>query len=203
LTATKKEGRVRHSPARWEYYVGILGVVLTIAMAVAVVYLTWVGQELQHWGYLGAFIISILGGATILIPVPMLAVVFALGGVMQHTWLVGIAAGLGESLGALTIYMTGHGGGTVLMNSKHGRIQAAYERLMTLMERRGSWTLFMLSSVINPFFYPAALAAGATRFGVKRYYIICFMGKTIKDMTVVYAGFWGLGSLLRWLGMPV
>jgi len=171
-------------------------------MAVAVVYLRWTGQELQHWGYLGAFFISILGGATILIPVPMLAVVLALGGVMKYTWLVGLAAGLGESLGALTIYMTGHGGGTALMNSKHGRIQAAYERLMSLMERRGSWTLFLLSSVINPFFYPAALAAGATRFGVRKYFIICFIGKTIKGMTVVYVGFWGLGSLLRWLGMP-
>jgi membrane protein YqaA with SNARE-associated domain len=172
-------------------------------MAVAVVYLRWTGQELLHWGYLGAFLISILGGATILIPVPMLAVVFALGGVMEYPWLVGMAAGLGETLGALTIYMTGHGGGTALATSRHGKIQVAYERLMGLMERRGSWTLFLLSAVINPFFYPAALVAGATKFGIRRYFIICFIGKTIKGMTVVYVGFWGLGSLLRWLGMPV
>jgi len=202
VSSTEGKNQARSGTGRWGYWVGILGVVLTIATAVAVVYLRWTGQELQHWGYLGAFLISILGGATILIPVPMLAVVFALGVVMKYTWLVGMAAGLGETLGALTIYMTGHGGGTALMNSRHGRIQSAYERLMSLMERRGSLTLFLLSAVINPFFYPAALAAGATRFGVRKYFIICFVGKTIKGMTVVYAGFWGLGSLLRWLGMP-
>ncbi len=201
--ATTNQVKPTNNSHKSAYYLGILGVVLTVAMAVAVIYFRWTGQELQHWGYLGAFLVSILGGATIIIPVPMLAVVFALGGVMKYTWLVGLVAGLGETLGALTIYMTGHGAGTAIYNSKHGKIQAVYERLMGLMERRGSITLFLLSAVINPFFYPAALAAGATKFGVKKYFIICFLGKTIKGMTVVYVGYWGLGNLLRWLGMPV
>ena len=203
MATPKSQIKPKSSSNKRAYFLGILGVVLTIAMAVAVVYFRWTGQELRHWGYLGAFLISILGGATIIIPVPMLAVVFALGGVMKYTWLVGIAAGLGETLGALTIYMTGRGAGTAIYNSKHGKIQAAYERLMGLMERRGSITLFLLSAVINPFFYPAALAAGATKFGIRRYFIVCFIGKTIKGITVVYVGYWGLGSLLRWLGMPI
>jgi len=74
---------------------------------------------------------------------------------------------------------------------------------MGLMERRGSWTLFLLSAILNPFFYPAALTAGAMRFGIRRYFIICWIGKTIKGMTVAYAGFYGLRGLLRMLGMPV
>ena len=202
MAATEKKGRVKHSPRRWEYYVGILGVVLTIAMAVAVVYYwEWV-HALEGYGYAGAFLISILGGATIIIPVPMLAVIFALGGVLTPYW-VGVANGLGETVGALTIYMTGYGGGTALLNSRHGRIQTAYERLMGLMERRGSWTLFLLSAILNPFFYPAALTAGALRFGIRRYFIICFIGKTIKGMTVAYAGYYGLRGLMRMLGMPV
>ena len=203
VTTTSKRVKPTSGSGKSAYYLGILGVVLTIAMAVAVVYFGWTGQALKGWGYLGAFLISILGCATILVPVPMLAVVFALGGVMKYTWLVGLAAGLGETLGALTIYMTGHGAGPALYNSKHGRIQAAYERLMGLMERRGSITLFLLAAVINPFFYPAALTAGALRFGIKRYFLICLAGKTIKGMTVVYVGYWGLGSILRSLGMPV
>ena len=202
MTSTEKEGRVRRGARRWEYYVGVLGIFLTIAMAVAVVYFWDSVQRLEGYGYAGAFFISILGGATIIIPVPMLAVVFALGGVLTPYW-VGVAAGLGETVGALTIYMTGYGGGTALINSKHGRIQAAYGRLMGLMERRGSWTLFLLSAILNPFFYPAALTAGALRFGMRRYFIICWVGKTIKGMTVAYAGYYGLRGLLRMLGMPV
>ena len=185
------------------YIIGIIGAVLTIIMAFAVVYFgEWV-HNLKGYGYFGAFLISILGGATIIIPVPMLAVVFALGGVMKYTWLVGISAALGETVGAITIYLTGYGGGRALQSSKHGIIQKNYDRLMRLMERRGSITLFILAAVINPFFYPAALAAGALRFGIRRYFIICFVGKSIKGMTVVYAGYWGLKPLFNALGVSL
>ena len=197
------ETEAKKGSAKTAYILGIVGVIVTLLMAIAVIYYwEWV-RALEGYGYLGAFLISILGGATIIVPVPMLAVVFALGGVMKYTWLIGAAAGIGETLGALTIYMTGYGGGVALYRSKHGKIQAAYERLMRLMERRGSITLFLLSAVLNPFFYPAALAAGALRFGVRRYFLICWAGKTIKGMTVAYVGYYGLRGLLRMLGMPV
>lgn len=190
-------------PAKWAYVLAITGVVLTILMAVAVIYYGESIQELQAYGYVGAFIISILGGATIIIPVPMLAVVFALGGVMEYTWLVGISAALGELVGALTIYMTGHGAGRALSNSKHGRIQSAYERMLGLMEKRGHLVLFIVASVVNPFFYPAALAAGALRFGLKKYIFIVLAGKIIKCMTVVYAGYFGLKGLFRAIGIEL
>jgi len=189
--------------AKTAYALGILGVVSTLLMAAAVLYYwQWV-RALGAYGYVGAFLISILGGATIIVPVPMLAVVFALGRVMEYTWVVGIANGLGETLGALTIYMTGYGGGSALYYRTHGRLHAAYERLMKLMERRGWLILFVLAAILNPFFYPAALAAGALRFGVKKYFIITCLGKIIKGMTVAYAGFWGLRGLLRMLGAPI
>lgn len=202
METTNKQVKPKRGSSKRAYCLGILGVVLTIVMAVAVVYFWEEVQALQGWGYLGAFLISILGGATVVIPVPMLAVQFALGGVLNPVF-VGVAAGLGETTGALTIYMTGHGGAIAFANSKHGKIQAAYARLMRWMERKGSLTLFILSSVVNPFFYPAALTAGAMRFGVKRYFLICWAGKTVKGLTVAFAGYWGLRGLLRMLGMPV
>ena len=197
------EPEVKKGSAKTAFILGIVGVVATFLMAGAVIYYWEFVRGLRVYGYLGAFLISILGGATIIVPVPMLAVVFALGRVMEHTWLVGLANGLGETLGALTIYMTGYGGGSAFYYSTHGKLHDAYERLIGLMERRGSLTLFLLAAVLNPFFYPAALAAGALRFGVKKYFIITWVGKTIKGMTVAYAGYWGLRELLRMLGMPV
>jgi len=195
------EHEVKRGSAKRAYILGTVGVIVTLFMAVAVVYFWEFVQALEGYGYLGAFLISILGGATIIIPVPMLAVVFALGGVLTPYW-VGVAAGLGETAGALIIYMTGHGAGTALFNS-NGKLQTAYLRMMKLMERRGSLTLFLLSAILNPFFYPAALAAGALQFGMQRYFLICWAGKTIKGLTVAYAGYWGLRGLLRMLGMPV
>ncbi len=188
---------------KWVYILGIFGVIVTIAMAVAIIVYKDAVQDLQNYGYFGAFFISILGGATIIVPVPMLAIVFALGGVMPFPWLVAIAAALGEVVGALTIYATGRGAGHALSNTKHGRLQKWYDRLMNLMRRRGAITLFVVTCIVNPFFYPAAFAAGALRFGIKKYIPIVLAGKLVKSFTVVYAGYFGLKGIFHAIGIDI
>jgi membrane protein DedA with SNARE-associated domain len=195
---------------RWRVYTGILGTILGIVLAFGVVYFYEAIRSFAHYGYLGAFIISLFGGATVLAPIPMTPVVFALGTVIKPAFapymgpvFVGMAAGLGETFGGLTIYWTGHSSGTALTNAENQRIQKVYQWLLHWVDKKGSLTLFVLSAVINPFFYPAGLAAGAMRFGVRRYFIICLAGKTIKGITVAMAGYWGLGSLLHLIGIPV
>lgn len=196
---------------RWEYWVGILSVAFTIALAALIVFKWEAVQALEGYGYAGGFAISALGGATVIVPVPMLAVQFALGGVLEPWFgpdvvapvFIGLVFSLGETLGALTIYYTGYGGGTPFANAETGRIQRAYLRLMGLMERRGSIILFLLSAIINPFFYPAALAAGALRLGVRKYFLICFAGKTIKCTAIAYAGYFGLRGIFSALGIPL
>jgi len=186
---------------RWGYIVGIAGLLITVAVVVSVIVFWEQIRALEHYGYLGAFVISVFGGATIIAPIPMTPVVFALGTVMKPEFapymgpiFVGIAAGLGETVGGLSIYMTGYGGGTALHDMKEGRVKSAYKRMTRWVERRGSLTLFILSAVVNPFFYPAALAAGALRFGIWRFIFISLIGKTIKGITVAAA---------RALGVPV
>ena len=195
---------------RWEYWLGIAGLALTIGVALAVVFYWRDIQALGAYGYVGAFLIGVFGGATYIAPVPMLPAVFILGTVMRPSFapylgpvFVGAAAGLGETIGALTIYMTGYGGGAALASTKHPKIRAIYSRILGWMERRGSLVLFIFSAVVNPFFYPIALTAGATHYSLKKYILICVVGKTIKGITVAAAGYWGLGSILRALGLPI
>ena len=194
---------------------GILTILTTFVLALLIV-LNWRSvQEMAGYGYFGGFVVSALGGATVLVPVPMLAVQFALGGVLK-TWFgpalvgpacVGLVCGLGETVGALSIYITGYSSATPLANTTisggTGRIQKAYARLMSLMERRGSLVLFILSAVMNPFFYPTSLACGAVRFGIRRYFLICFAGKAIKCTAIAYAGYFGVKSLFNALGIAV
>ena len=196
---------------RWEYYISIAGLALTIGLVVAVV-LRWDDiRHLQHYGYLGAFLISIFGGATIIAPIPMTPVIFALGTVTRPDFapylgpvFVGVAAGIGETIGGISIYMTGYGGGTAALNGfGHSKLQKGYHWLMSRMERRGSLVLFAVSAVVNPFFYPTAIVAGATHFKLRKYLLICLAGKTIKGISVAAAGYWGLGSILRSMGIPI
>ena len=138
---TKLGGALR----RWEYLVGILGIVLTVLLGGGAVIFFWEDvRALEHYGYLGAFIISVFGGATILAPVPMTPVIFALGTVMRPSFapylgpvFVGAAAGLGETVGGLFIYMTGRGGGAALYNIEHEKIRAIYLRMLELPDRKG------------------------------------------------------------------
>jgi membrane protein DedA with SNARE-associated domain len=194
---------VEKKSGRWVFIIGIFCIVITILMAVAIVIYKDQVQELQNYGYLGAFFISILGGATVIVPVPMLAIVFALGGVMPFPWLVAIVAALGELIGAMSIYATGRGAGHAISKSKTGWVQRSYDKLLNLMKRRGAITLFAVTSVVNPFFYPAAFAAGALKFGVKKYIPIVLAGKLIKSFTVVYAGYFGIKGIFHAIGIDL
>jgi membrane protein DedA with SNARE-associated domain len=195
---------------RWQLYIGILGMLLGIALAVVVVVFYQEIQRFQQFGYLGAFIISVLGGATVFAPIPMTPVVFALGTVVKPAYapylgpvFIGMAAGFGEAVGGLTIYWTGCYGRLALSNVESQGVQKIYQWLVKWIRHRGTLTLFVLSAVINPFFYPAGVACGALRFGIWRFFFISWAGKTVKGVTVAMAGYWGLGSLLRLLGIPI
>ncbi len=130
------EHQVKSRSFKVAYVVGIIGIVLTIIMAVALVYFWEYVREFDNYGYLGAFIISVFGGATILAPVPMTPVVFALGTVLKPAFapylgpvFVGAAAGFGETIGGLLIYMTGYGSGAAFYKSRRYKVQAVYSRL--------------------------------------------------------------------------
>ena len=49
---------------RWAYLLGILGIVLTLIMAFGIVFYRDEVENLKHYGYLGAFFISIPAFAT-------------------------------------------------------------------------------------------------------------------------------------------
>ncbi len=188
---------------KWPLIFGTFGIIVTVLMAIGIIVYKEYVQALQSYGYVGAFFISILGGATVIVPVPMLAIVFALGGVMPMPWLVAIAAALGELIGALTIYLTGRGAGQAISQTKYNRIQKAYEKLLKIIKRWGSIALFIVTCVVNPFFYPAAFAAGALRFGLKKYIFVVLAGKLVKSFTVVYAGYFGLKGIFHALGIEM
>jgi len=203
-------GGWRRRLRRWQFWVSVLSVLLTIAVIVALIFYWELVRSLGSLGYAGAFIISLIGGSTIVAPIPMTPVVFTLGAIMKPDFapemgfvFVGLAAGAGETIAALTIYYTGYGGGTALAISRHRRIRTIYERVTRWTRNHGSILLFATSATINPFFYPVALAAGTTHYSLKRYVLICLGGKLIKGISVAAAGYYGLGSLLHWLGIPL
>ena len=209
-TGRPGSGGWRRRLRRWQFWVSVLSVLLTIGVIVALIFYWELVRSLGSLGYAGAFIISLIGGSTIVAPIPMTPVVFTLGAIMKPDFapemgfvFVGLAAGAGETIAALTIYYTGYGGGTALATSRYARIRKIYERVTLWMRHHGTIVLFVTSATVNPFFYPVAISTGALHYSLRRYVLICLAGKIIKGISVAAAGYYGLGFLLHWLGIPI
>ncbi|MDZ4246112.1 MAG: VTT domain-containing protein [Dehalococcoidia bacterium] len=171
-------------------WLAILCLVAGIALAVLILLFWGQVQRLGTYGYMGAFILGFLQSAIIILPLPAIVITFALGGVLNPLF-VGIATGTGEMVGALTLYYAGRGG--LVVFGETGK-QQNYLRIQTWMKKRGTLVLFILSAVLNPFFYPAGIAAGALKFPLWRYVLSIWLGKVIKGTVIAGAGALGL----RW-----
>jgi membrane protein YqaA with SNARE-associated domain len=166
----------------------------SIAIAVTVAGVLWRDRlgRFVAYGYPGIFLISLAGSATVIFPLPSLALVFALGRVLNPI-LVGLAAGLGETLGELTGYLAGYSGQAVIENRE------IYDRLHDWMGQYGLAAIFFLSLFPNPFFDLVGIAAGALRFPVGYFLLSCWLGKTLKTTVFALAGahsFFLLGRFL-------
>jgi membrane protein YqaA with SNARE-associated domain len=137
--------------------------------------------HLAALGYAGIFLVSLLGNATIILPAPSLALVFAMGSALPPL-LVGLVAGTGEALGELTGYAAGFAGRGIIENRKHYDLMAAW------MQRRGGITVFLLSAIPNAFFDLAGIVAGTLHYPLWRFLLFCWMGKVLKTTVVAWAG---------------
>jgi membrane protein YqaA with SNARE-associated domain len=138
-------------------------------------------QQFAAYGYPGVFVVSLVGNATVILPAPSLAVVFAMGAVLKPV-LVGLVAGVGEALGEMTGYLAGFSGRALIEN------RVRYEQITGWMRHNGALTVFVLSVIPNPFFDLAGMAAGVLRYPVWKFLLFCWMGKTIKTILVALAG---------------
>ncbi len=138
-------------------------------------------EQFKLWGYPGIFLVSFLGNATVVLPAPSLALVFAMGGILNPL-LVGLVAGPAEALGELTGYLAGYSGQAIVENHR------TYDRLSRWMQRNGALTIFILSVVPNPFFDLAGIAAGVLRYPIFRFLLFCWLGKSVKTTAFAFAG---------------
>lgn len=168
-----------------QQYLRIILILAVISITVGIFVFRDRVASLQGYGYLGAFLISLVSSATIILPIPGLAVIFALGAT-YNPYLIGLAAGAGSALGELSGYMAGYSGQIVIKDSK------TYQRMEAWMKRRGSIIIFVLAFVPNPLFDLAGAAAGVLRYPVWKFLLFCFSGKAPKSILVALAGAWTL-----------
>jgi uncharacterized membrane protein YdjX (TVP38/TMEM64 family) len=192
VNLTGEEGQVKKGRWTRQHWVSLLLIVAVLVIFVVIYFLSQALGDAWLYGYLGAFLISLMASAVVIIPVPGLPVIFLLGAIL-NPFVVGLMVGLAEPIGELTGYMAGYSGRITLENRRF------YNRLEDWMKRRGSLVLFGFSAIPNPFTDVAGIAAGATRYSVRKFLLVMFLGKTAKGMLVAFAGHWTLGLVLSFL----
>lgn len=140
--------------------------------------------KLQQYGYIGIFLISIAANATIIIPLPGVAITTAMGAIFNPLG-VAVAAGLGAALGELSGYLAGFSGQAVVEKVSF------YEKLTGWMQahpRLNMLAILVLAFIPNPLFDIAGIAAGALKIPPWKFLIPCAIGKILKMVLFAYAG---------------
>jgi membrane protein DedA with SNARE-associated domain len=202
------------NPNKRRYILGGLFLGGVIAGCVFLVYHWEYVTHFEHFGYLGLFLITILTGAPPPVPVPYMIIIFTFGAVLKPQ-LVGLVAGVGLTVGAALLYLTGRSGRRFLpqfnisepssegYSSRLARFlrKIKLPRILDFANRRGALAVFVLSALPNPFFAPLVLTMGTTRFSFGRFFLSCLAGQTAKAIVLAYLGYFGLSSLLRYFGV--
>jgi uncharacterized membrane protein YdjX (TVP38/TMEM64 family) len=159
----------------------ILAVLVVVGITVFVYSIRDRVEDFAELGYFGAFLIMLIANATVILPAPGVAVIFAMGGVLNPLG-VALAAGVGGSLGELTGYLAGYGGQAAVENTK------IYNRILPWVQKYGAWVILVLAAFPNPFFDMAGIAAGIAKIPLWQFMLACWVGQTIKMTMFAFAG---------------
>ena len=150
-------------------------------------------EELKAYFYLAPFLISLTLNASVILPAGNILMISAFGAILPSATLVGLVGGAGAAIGEITGYMAGYSGRGIVGNVK------LYARLEYWVRKWGFIAIFVLSIV--PFVFDlAGIAAGVLRFPFWKFILACWLGRTILYIIAAFAGVWGWGAILRYLG---
>jgi len=176
------------TPARSSRFTNILRVLALLAVIGITVYIYNIRdhvEEFEQFGYAGIFLIALMANATVLLPAPGVAIIYAMGAVFNPLW-VGIAAGTGGALGELSGYLAGFSGQAVVERSD------IYSRFQPWVEKYGGWAILILSAIPNPFFDIAGIAAGIAKMPMRTFLLFTWAGQIIKMTAFAVAGYYSL-----------
>lgn len=177
---------------RSRVFVTILRVLLLLAVLALTFYLYQIREQAERfavYGYPGIFLAALLANATVFLPAPGVAVVFAMGNIF-HPLGVALAASLGGALGELSGYLAGFSGRAVIGEGPN------YQRVAGWVRKYGPYAILLLAAVPNPVFDAAGIAAGVVKMPLRRFLLFCWLGQFLKMLLFAYAGRYSVDWLL-------
>jgi len=91
--------------------------------------------------------------------------------------------------------------GMILRGLFQDSTNSLYIRFSNMLHTHGSKAVFLMACIINPMYYPFAVFMGMLHFRFAKFFLATWAGRTIKNMILAYLGYFGLRSILQWLGL--
>jgi len=197
LISHDKQAEVEKGNRLKKKLVPLLTLFLVIAISIGIFYFykhyTIRVEELKAYLYWAPFLISLVFNATVILPAGNIVIISALGAALPSATVVGLASGAGAAIGEITSYMAGYSGRGIVEKRK------MYTRIEGWVRRWGAVVIFIFSLV--PFVFDlAGIAAGVLRFPFWKFFLLCWLGRTLLYIGVALAGAWGWETMLRYLG---
>ena len=155
--------------------------------------------ELGNQFYWGAFLISLVGNATILFPGAVIVMLSNMGALIYSVdgligpIVIGLVGGVGAAIGEITGYFAGYSGRNVVERKK------IYSQVEVWVKRWGAPAIFIFSLV--PFVFDlVGIVAGVLRFPFWKFFVLCWLGRTILYVVIVLLTAMGLKVLIPWYG---
>ena len=146
----------------------------------------WMTELVTAYGYLGAFIVCIVGNVSIILPVPFALVVYAFGATLNPL-ILGIVAGVGSTIGEMSAYLVGRGGRKVIEDRYGNRLDA----VRMLIERHGMIVIILVALLPIPDDL-LLIPLGMMNYPVKKLLAAMLIGKTGMCLFLAYAGAYSL-----------
>jgi len=146
---------------------------------------------LKAYGYLGVFIVSLLGSSTVILPLPSFAIIFA-AGVLLNPFLIGLIGGIGSSIGETTAYAVGFGGEKII-EKKWKKYLAKSEKLF---EKYGGFFIITVFAATPLPYDVIGILSGSLKYPFKKFFTATLIGKLIQSLILSYAGFYSINWIL-------
>ncbi len=144
---------------------------------------SWGQSIISTMGYPGLFIVSVIGNASIILPLPTILFVIAFAKIANNFLLVGIVAGAGAAIGELTGYYAGRGG-RLLVEKSHKDL---FSKTKKWTEKYGMFLVIIFFAATPLPADVIGIIAGIIKYDVKKFLLANFIGKTIKFATLAFA----------------
>jgi membrane protein YqaA with SNARE-associated domain len=141
----------------------------------------WMENFAGQYGYIGIFLISLLGSISIFFPIPYTAVIFTIAPLFDPL-LVALASGAGSAIGEFSGYLLGLGGRKVISEKRKGQMEA----LVKIFGKYGPIAIFLFALTPLPddlLFIPL----GMMHYSFLKAFIPAIIGKICMSLIIAYS----------------